>query len=246
MKNKLKIFLCVVMILVFSFGTCATAYAYTGYPKSLDKATSVVKSYYKDDDLNYIFGLFKNPDGKVVLITFGGNSFLFGNDKVLFSGYPFSPDCKLLFNGQYYDSLDMLHVYSYAYEFDYDNFYSKPKKITNIDHLDIVRKDYLALPYLSNYSLIESNYNIYEHTDTGDDVLVFQKGTSQSPNPNPPTPPSASDSNILSTIFNKNSEMLKGVLTEIVALLPLFLPVLISFLAIRKGIKFTLRTLRSS
>ena len=243
MKNKLKIFLCVVMILVFSFGTCATAYAYTGYPTSIDDATSVVNSYYDKPGLS--FALCKRPDNKVVLITFSNNYFLFGDDKkVLFSGYPFSDKSDFLFNGKYYSGADTLGVTVWGYEFDYDNFYSKPKKIEIKDIYSITRQDYLAWNLFRGYSLIESNYNIYQHSDSGDDVLVFPKGETNSPTL--PDKPTTSGSNILSSTFNMNLMKSNNPLQEILTLLPLLLPVLISFLAIRKGIRFTLTTLKSA
>ncbi|WP_448901599.1 hypothetical protein [Eubacterium sp.] len=243
MKEKLKILLCAVMIFVFSFGTCATAFAYTGYPDDINTATSVVKSYYDNPGLP--FALCKRPDNKVVLITFSNNYFLFGDDnKVLFSGYPFSDKSDFLFNGKYYSGADTLGITVWGYEFDYDNYYSKPKKIEINDIYSITRHDYLAWNLFRGYSLIESNYNIYQHTDTGDDVLVFPKGETNSPTL--PDKPTTSGSNILSSTFNTNLMKSKNPLQEIIALLPLLLPVLISFLAIRKGIKFTLQTLRSS
>ena len=243
MKNKLKILLCAVMIFVFSFGTCATAYAYTGYPTDIDTATSVVKSYYDKPGLS--FALCKRPDNKVVLITFLNNYFLFGdNNKVLFSGYPFSDKSNFLFNGKYYSGADTLGVTVWGYEFDYDNFYSKPKKIEIKDIYNIVRQDYPAYNLFRGYSLIESNYNIYQHSDSGDDVLVFPKGETNSPTL--PDKPITSGSNILSSTFNTNLMKSNNPLQEILTLLPLLLPVLISFLAIRKGIRFTLQTLRSA
>lgn len=243
MKNKLKIFLCVVMIAVFSFGTCATAYASTGYPDDIDKATSVVNSYYDNSGLP--FALCKRSDNKVVLITFSNHNFLFGDDnKVLFSGYPFSENSNFLFNGKYYNSIGALGITVWGYEFDYDNFYSKPKKIEIKDIYDISPKDYLASNLFRGYSLIDTNYNIYQHSDTGDDVLVFPKGETNSPTT--PDKPTTSGSNILSSTLNTNLMKSSNPLQEILTLLPILVPVLISFLAIRKGIRFTLQTLRSS
>lgn len=49
---------------------------------------------------------------------------------------------------------------------------------------------------------------------------------------------------VLASIVTK--DMLQGVLSEITALLPVCLPVMISFIAIRKGISFVQGTLRSA
>lgn len=235
MKNKLKIFLCVIMIAVFSFGTCATAYAYTGYPNSFDKASSIFYSYYSKD----------MPDAKpVALVNFDGKTYLIvdkavGNralsNLIFFKGFDFET------LGNFWHPL--------VIEFSYDNCYSKP----TIKY-DGITGSYGDLKIDSSLGFNIKNFNsgkfsfLYSVVDVYDydGNVVFQKGTSQSPNPNPETPPLTPGSNTLSTMFNKNSAMLKGVLNEILALLPLLLPVLISFLAIRKGIKFTLQTLRSA
>lgn len=42
------------------------------------------------------------------------------------------------------------------------------------------------------------------------------------------------------------SSMLQGVLNEITGLLPIIIPVTISFIAVRKGISFLLSTLRGA
>lgn len=243
MKNKLKILLCAVMIFVFSFGTCATAYASTGYPKDYNTALSIVKSYYKDDEIGNSFALLKSPDGKVSLVSFNRDIFLFGDkNKVIFKGYPFSNDSFILLQRP---DPDWYTLKVFAFDFDTLNMYSKPVKRTLYNDTHLNAPNPHPVKYFRGWSLIQSPYNIYERTDTGQDVLVFQQGTSQSPNPNPETPPSTPGSNSLSNILNKNSAMLNGVLQEIIVLLPLLLPVLISFLAIRKGIKFTLQTLKS-
>ena len=49
---------------------------------------------------------------------------------------------------------------------------------------------------------------------------------------------------VLSSIVNAN--MLKGVLNEITAILPIVIPTLISFIAIRKGISFLIGTLQGA
>lgn len=49
---------------------------------------------------------------------------------------------------------------------------------------------------------------------------------------------------MLSTVVT--GEMLQGVLTEITGLIPIILPVSISFLAVRKGISFLLGMLHSA
>lgn len=243
MKEKLKILLCAVMIFVFSFGTCSTAYARTGYPEDYNTALSIVKSYYKDNEIGNTFALLKSPDGKVSLVTFGRDIFLFGDkNKVIFKGVPFSNDSFILLNRP---DPDWYTLKVYAFDFDSLNMYSKPVKRTLYDDVHLNAPNPHPCGYFRGWSLIQSPYNIYQRSDTGEDILVFPQGETNSPTPDPPGS-LVPGSNILSSTVNKNSEMLNGVLNEILVLLPLLLPVLISFLAIRKGIKFTLQTLRSA
>lgn len=222
------------MIVVFCFGTCATAYAYTGQPTSLDKAWNIVKSYYTGGgDWNSSYDFSESDFCPVLLYSYSGKSYLLVDVKGQ-NNYSFSSD------GQF-GNLTCYKLFS----FDNMNMYSKP--------LGVARCAYIStrsfpVPYLSidNFTsgstvILGSNFDILNPAGE----KVFQKGTSQSPNPTTPDS-STPGSNTLSTMFNKNSAMLKGVLNEIVALLPLLLPVLISFLAIRKGIKFTLQTLKSA
>lgn len=229
MKNKFKIFLCVVMIFVFSFGTCATAFAATGYPKDIDQALGIVNSYYKDELATSVPVFFYTTDNKGPALLFLPDTYSSDTIQVSKYGQNFGLDFRV--DGRY----------MYVFTFDKINCFSKPTmwKETNV---------WYTVPYGINKNnaseMIISSYKTILDVD-GTSVL-FQQGTSQSPNPNPETPPSTHGSNSLSNLLNKNSGMLKGVLNEIVALLPLLIPLLISFLAIRKGIKFTLRTLRSS
>lgn len=231
MKNKFKIFLCVIMIFVFSFGTCATAYAATGYPKDIDQALGIVQSYYKDELAGSVPVFFYTTDDK-------GPALLFLPDNYSADTISLSRHGE---NGNFVFELDGRNMYIFT--FDKLNCYSKPTKevFSNVWH---------HVPYgvtINNASkrIISSYKTILDIDGT---TVLFQQGTSQSPNPNPnpDTPPSISGSNILSPILNSDLMKSKNPLIEIIALLPLLISVLITFLAIRKGIKFTLQTLRSS
>lgn len=226
MKNKLKIFLCVVMIFVFSFGTCATAYAATGYPKDIDQAVGIVKSYYSDELAGSVPVFFYTTDNKGPAILFLPDNYSSDTIKVDKYGDNLGLDFRLD------------HKNMYVFTFDKLNCYSKPI-------MWVAENVWMTVPYGINKNnasqrIIQSYKTILDVDGT---TVLFQQGTSQSPNPNPPSP---SDSSTLLPSFNENSKMLNGVLQEIVALLPLLLPVLITLLAIRKGIKFTFQTLRSS
>ena len=233
MKQKLKIIFCVLMISVLFFANCISAYAYTGGPTDLDKAVSIVSSYYDISKFS-VFVLSADKSGNTVLVCLPGS--------ITLSSDNYLPN-SIGFSGSVYNDPGSATNWLPAdtFLFDSTNMYSKP----TLYHA--ATNDFTSIPYpngkYSNgntFSVIESSHNIY-NTETSE--LVFHQGTSVSPNPTPPTP---SGSNILLPMFNSNSGMLNGVLQEIVKLLPILLPVLITFLAIRKGLKFCLLTLRSS
>lgn len=86
---------------------------------------------------------------------------------------------------------------------------------------------------------IYANQNVYgkwQGEDTDTSVIFFQKMNSI-----PTYPQSRVPLNIVIS-----SIQLTGILSELIAMLPLLLPVLITFLAIRKGIAFCLQMLKTS
>ncbi len=216
------------MIAVLSFGTCATAYASTGYPDDIDLATNIVNSYYKDELTDYVpIALISNEKGAPCLLYLP--SAYYSDDEISISRY----------NGNVVD-FKVQPYYMKIFAFDKSNCYSKPTYAHNGTNVWQglpfgITKDNLNSRILQSYKTILS--------PSGE--VVFQKGTNLSPNPTNPDSPTQG-LNILSNLLNKNSPMLSRVLNEIVALLPILLPVLIAFLAIRKGIRFILQTLRSA
>lgn len=129
----------------------------------------------------------------------------------------------------------------YVYKFDNNNVYKKPIQ-SNMGYIQ--SKD--GLKNIKSFNTIMySTVNIYNVTDT-DGVLslensVFTHAGTEKP-ANPGTPGQKPSSTLSSSITSK---ILSPVLTEVVAILPVLLPVFLTFLAIRKGIAFTLTMLRS-
>lgn len=233
MKSKLKIFFSVLMISVVCFANCISAYAYTGGPTELKKAVSIVSSYY-DISKYSVRVLSADKSGNTVLVCLPGSITLSSDD--------YLPNSIGHIGEIYFDPGSGTHwLPAETFLFDSSNMYSKPT-LYHTDTHDFVCVRYPNGKYSNGntFSVIDSSHNIY-NTDTSE--LVFRQGTSVSPNPTTPTP---SGSNTLSTMFNSNSAMLNGVLQEIVTLLPILLPVLVTLIAIRKGIRFCLQTLRSS
>lgn len=129
----------------------------------------------------------------------------------------------------------------YVYKFDNNNVYKKPTQ-SNMGYIQ--SKD--GLKNIKSFNIIMySTVNIYNVTDTNGvlslENSVFMPSGTEKP-ANPETPGHKPNSTLSSSITSK---ILSLVLTEVVAILPVLLPVFLTFLAIRKGIKFTLTMLRS-
>lgn len=104
-------------------------------------------------------------------------------------------------------------------------------------HCNSVVGRYFEFGYPTKF--IYANQNVYgkwqgESTDTS--VIFFQRTDSIPSNPPSRVP--------LNTLIS--SIQLTGILDEVIALLPILFPVLIAFLAIRKGIAFCLQMLKIS
>lgn len=129
----------------------------------------------------------------------------------------------------------------YVYKFDKNNVYKKPAQ-SNLGY--ILPKE--GIKNIKSFSsIMYSTVNIYdvsnnEGTLTLENSVFTQAGTEKPANPG--TPGQKPSLGLSSSITSK---ILSPVLTEVVAILPVLLPVFLTFLAIRKGIAFTLTMLRS-
>lgn len=129
----------------------------------------------------------------------------------------------------------------YVYKFDNNNVYKKPAQC-NMGYIQ--SKD--GIKNIKSFSsIMYSTVNIYdvsnnEGTLTLENSVFTQAGTEKPANPG--TPGQKPSLGLSSSITSK---ILSPVLTEVVAILPVLLPVFLTFLAIRKGIAFTLTMLRS-
>lgn len=129
----------------------------------------------------------------------------------------------------------------YVYKFDNNNVYKKPAQ-SNMGYIQ--SKD--GIKNIKSFSsIMYSTVNIYdvsnnEGTLTLENSVFTQAGTEKPANPG--TPGQKPSLGLSSSITSK---ILSPVLTEVVAILPVLLPVFLTFLAICKGIAFTLTMLRS-
>ena len=91
-----------------------------------------------------------------------------------------------------------------------------------------------------------STANIYDVTDNEGTLTLENSVFMPSGTEKPATPETPGQKPSLSLSSSITSKILSPVLTEVVAILPVLLPVFLTFLAIRKGIAFTLTMLRNS
>lgn len=130
----------------------------------------------------------------------------------------------------------------YIYKFDNNNVYKKPVQ-SNVGYIQ--SKD--GIKNIKSFSsIMYSTVNIYDVTNNEgvlslENSVFFKSGTEKPANPG--TPGLKPSLGLSSSITSK---ILSPVLTEVVAILPVLLPIFLIFLAIRKGIKFTLTMLRNS
>lgn len=129
----------------------------------------------------------------------------------------------------------------YVYKFDNNNVYKKPVQ-SNMGYIQ--SKD--GIKNIKSFSsIMYSTVNIYDVTNNEgtlslDNSVFFKAGTEK-----PATPETPGQKPSLGLSSSITSKILSPVLTEVVAILPVLLPVFLTFLAIRKGLKFTLTMLRS-
>jgi hypothetical protein len=129
----------------------------------------------------------------------------------------------------------------YVYKFDNNNVYKKPVQ-SNMGYIQ--SKD--GIKNIKSFSsIMYSTVNIYDVTNNEgtlslENSVFFKAGTEK-----PATPETPGQKPSLGLSSSITSKILSPVLTEVVAILPVLLPVFLTFLAIRKGLKFTLTMLRS-
>lgn len=130
----------------------------------------------------------------------------------------------------------------YIYKFDRNNVYKKPVQ-SNVGYIQ--SKD--GIKNIKSFnSIMYSTANIYDVTDNEGTLTLENSVFMPSGTEKPATPETPGQKPSLSLSSSITSKILSPVLTEVVAILPVLLPVFLTFLALRKGIKFTLTMLRNS
>lgn len=129
----------------------------------------------------------------------------------------------------------------YIYKFDRNNVYKKPVQ-SNVGYIQ--SKD--GIKNIKSFnSIMYSTANIYDVTDNEGTLTLENSVFMPSGTEKPATPETPGQKPSLSLSSSITSKILSPVLMEVVAILPVLLPVFLTFLAIRKGIAFTLTMLKS-
>lgn len=219
MKNKLKIAVCAIFVVIFSLLPMSV------FAKTDNMSASDLIRIAKDSnpdmysiDENHSTAIFEDKDNYYLVVA---------SRRVTYRCASYGTIFEFVRPGtNYFD----YQKYTYPKLNCYDVSFEKVGCNTVVER-------FFGLGYPTNF--IYANQNVYgkwqaENTDTS--VIFFQQMNS--------IPQGTSKRVPLNTTLS--SIQLTGILDEVIALLPILLPVLITFIAIRKGIAFCLATLRAS
>lgn len=220
MSKKLKVVICIVMTCVFLL------IPFSAFAKTDNVSASKLIQIAKD----------ANPDIYTLDAYHTTNIFEDNNNYYLIV---VSRDVSLICEG-YGSPFECVRPGTNS--FDYQKYIYPKLNIYDVSfdthHCNAVAERWWTFGYPTKF--IYSNKNVYQGRQgevPNTDKIFFQKMNSIPSNPPSRVPP-------LHTVIS--SIPLTGILSELIAMLPLLLPVLITFLAIRKGIAFCLQTLRAS
>lgn len=216
MKSKLKVVVCVVMTCVFIL-IPFSAFAYPDNP-SAQTLYNIAKDTGKPIYEGY------------QIICEDNNNYYFwtvNNSNIRPSSSSNSYPCNISMSGGGASSQVPTTVFTYPKSNFYDVSVSESK---HGYYYDFEQKK------LSNVARILYSNKDVTYTLGGSTTVFFPLMNSVPSNPPNRVP--------LNTVIS--SIQLTGILNELIAMLPLLLPVLIAFLAIRKGIAFCLATLRTA
>ena len=218
MKNKLKIAVCVVMTCVFLL-VPFSAFA-----------------YYDNPSPKLLVDIAKGSNKDMYTIDSSHSSIIFeDNDNYYFV---IADTVRTFTCGYYGDYLDFIR--NGTFSFNYQKYVFPKSNIYDVSFNQVYANSavnvyfHLGIPT----KILYCNQNVYKGrtNDVPGTEIFFQKMNSV-----PKTP-----GNRVPLNTQLSSIQLTGTLSELIAMLPILLPVLISLLAIRKGIGFTLRTLRTA
>ena len=220
MKNKLKIAVCAIFVVIFSLLPMSV------FAKTDNVSASDLIRIAKDSnpdmyniDSNHTAAIFEDNDNYYLVVVSRVVTYRCASYGTVF-------ECVRPFNLQNFDYQKYTFPKLNCYDVTFQTVGCNP-----------VVDRYFSFGYPTNF--IYANQNVYgkwqaENTDTS--VIFFQQMNS--------IPQGTSKRVPLNTTLS--SIQLTGILDEVIALLPILFPVLITFIAIRKGIAFCLATLRTA
>lgn len=216
MSKKLKVVICVVMTCVFIL-IPFSAFAYPDNPSS-QTLYNIAKDTGKP-----IY------DGYQLICEDNSNYYFWtvDNTNIRPSSNSNSYPCNISMGG----GLSSVQVSTTVFTYPKSNFYD----VSVNENRHGYYYDFEIEKLRNVIQILYSNKDV-TYTSGGNTTVFFQKMNSI-----PISPPNRVP---LHTVIS--SIQLTGILSELIAVLPLLLPVLITFLAIRKGIAFCLQMLRTS
>lgn len=172
----------------------------------------------------------------VALVTSSGEYWLYRLDRSTFS---YDKD-----SGKLHAQISYSLGHPEIIKFDSKNPYTKHSteswSLNNVDSGDSA----------TSCTVLGTKATIYKWDSTKNtankDQVFMKAGSASATQPTDPTNPETPGTQHLKVSSSITSKQLSGVMSELVATLPTVLPVLVTFLAIRKAIAFTLATLRSA
>ena len=129
-------------------------------------------------------------------------------------------------------------------KFDSKNPYTK-HSVTKWDMNNVDTGDQITTCTVLGTKATIYKWDSTKNTANKDEVFM-KAGSVSATQPTDPGKPETPGTQHLKVSSSITSKQLSGVMTELAATLPTVLPVLVTFLAIRKAIAFTLATLRSA
>lgn len=216
MSKKLKVVICVLMTCVFIL-IPFSAFAYPDNP-SAQTLYNIAKDTGKP-----IY------DGYQIICEDNNNYYFWtvNNSNIRPSSSANSYPCNISMSG----GGASVQVPTIVFTYPKSNFYD----VSVSEYRDGYYYDFELTKLRSVTRILYSNKDV-TYTSGGNTSVFFQKMNSVPSHPQNRVP--------LNTVIS--SIQLTGILSELIAMLPLLLPVLITFLAIRKGIAFCLQMLKAS
>lgn len=220
MKNKLKIAVCAIFVVIFSLLPMSV------FAKTDNVSASDLIRIAKDSnpdmytiDSNHSTAIFEDDNNYYLVVVSRTVTYRCGSYGTIF-------ECVRPSDLNWFDYQKYIFPKLNVYDVSYSTIGCNP-----------VVDRYFGFGYPTKF--IYANQNVYgkwqaESTDTS--VIFFQQMNS--------IPQGTSKRVPLNTTLS--SIQLTGILDEVISLLPILFPVLITFIAIRKGIAFCLATLRAS